>query len=100
LSLQGPFRRGAVLFPCRRNGGGCENRQIFEERIIKRRAIAKEACDRERVILNGRPAKPGAELKVGDIVIVRFGNGEIKLRVAALTESTRKEDAASMYEIL
>ncbi|MDR2295208.1 MAG: RNA-binding S4 domain-containing protein [Clostridiales Family XIII bacterium] len=69
-------------------------------RIIKRRAIAKEACDRERVILNGRPAKPGAEVKVGDVVIVHFGNGAIKLRVAALTESARKEDAASMYEPL
>ena len=69
-------------------------------RIIKRRTIAKEACDRERVSLNGRPAKPGAEVKVGDIVIVRFGNGEIKLRVTALTESVRKEDAASMYELM
>ncbi|MDR2355317.1 MAG: RNA-binding S4 domain-containing protein [Clostridiales Family XIII bacterium] len=69
-------------------------------RIIKRRTIAKEACDRERVFLNGRPAKPGAEVKVGDLVHVRFGNGEIKLRVAALPESVRKEDAASMYELL
>jgi ribosomal 50S subunit-recycling heat shock protein len=69
-------------------------------RLIKRRAIAKEACDGGRVILNGRPAKPGAEVKPGDVVCVRFGNGEIKVRVTALTESVRKEDAASMYEVL
>jgi ribosomal 50S subunit-recycling heat shock protein len=69
-------------------------------RLIKRRAIAKEACDRERVSLNGRPAKPGAEVKLGDIILVRFGNGEIKARVTALTESTRKEDAAAMYEVI
>jgi ribosomal 50S subunit-recycling heat shock protein len=69
-------------------------------RLIKRRTIAKEACDRERVLINDRPAKPGAEVKIGDVVHVRFGNGEIKVRVTALTESTRKENAADMYEIL
>ncbi|MDR1573070.1 MAG: RNA-binding S4 domain-containing protein [Clostridiales Family XIII bacterium] len=69
-------------------------------RLIKRRTIAKEACDRERVFIGDRPVKPGAEVKVGDIVRVQFGNGEIKVRVTALTESSRKEDAASMYEIL
>jgi ribosomal 50S subunit-recycling heat shock protein len=69
-------------------------------RLIKRRTIAKEACDRERVFLNDRPAKPGAEVKVGDIVRVQFGNGEIKVRVTALTESSRKDAAASMYEVM
>jgi ribosomal 50S subunit-recycling heat shock protein len=69
-------------------------------RLIKRRTVAKEACDRERVFLNGRPAKPGAEVKIGDVVRLCFGSGEITVRVAALTESARKEDAASMYEIM
>jgi ribosomal 50S subunit-recycling heat shock protein len=52
------------------------------------------------VFLNGRPAKPGAEVNVGDTVLIRFGNGEIKVRVLALAESTRKEDAATMYEVV
>jgi ribosomal 50S subunit-recycling heat shock protein len=69
-------------------------------RLIKRRTIAKEACEQGRVLLNDRPAKPGAEVKLGDIVLIRFGNGEIKARVTALTESARKEDAASMYEVI
>jgi ribosomal 50S subunit-recycling heat shock protein len=69
-------------------------------RLIKRRAIAKEACEGGRVFIGDRPAKPGTEVKVGDVVRVVFGNGEIKARVTALTESTRKEDAASMYELM
>jgi ribosomal 50S subunit-recycling heat shock protein len=73
---------------------------LKNSRLIKRRAIAKEACDSERVFINGRPAKPGAEVSVGDTVLVRFGNGEIKVRALALTESTRKEDAAAMYEVI
>jgi ribosomal 50S subunit-recycling heat shock protein len=73
---------------------------LKNSRLIKRRSVAKEACDGERVLINGRTAKPGAEVSIGDTVHVRFGNGEIKVKVLALTESTRKEDAASMYEIM
>ncbi|MDR0569776.1 MAG: RNA-binding S4 domain-containing protein [Clostridiales Family XIII bacterium] len=69
-------------------------------RLIKRRAIAKEACDTERVLINGKAAKPGSEVKVGDIVEVRFGNSTLRARVLELTESSRKEDAARMYEVL
>jgi ribosomal 50S subunit-recycling heat shock protein len=69
-------------------------------RLIKRRTIAKEACEQGRVFLNDRPAKPGAEVKLGDTVRIRFGNGEINARVTALTESARKEDAAFMYEVI
>ena len=42
-------------------------------RIIKRRTIANEACDASRVELNGRNAKAGAQVKVGDIVTLHFG---------------------------
>ena len=69
-------------------------------RIIKRRTVAKEACDRDRVTLNGRPCKAGAEVKVGDVIEVRFGSGLFRARVLSLKESVRKEDAASMYEVI
>ena len=69
-------------------------------RLIKRRVIAKEACDHDRVSINGRPAKAGTEVKRGDTVLIRFGNSELKIRVIDLPESARKEDAASMYEVL
>lgn len=73
---------------------------LKNSRLIKRRAIAKEACDQERITINDKVAKPGTEVKVGDIINIRFGNGEITARVLKLTESTKKEDAAFMYEII
>jgi ribosomal 50S subunit-recycling heat shock protein len=69
-------------------------------RIIKRRTVAKEACDLGRVSVNGRPAKAGAEIGAGDEVEVRFGNSTLRIRVLIVKESVRKEDAVDMYEIL
>ncbi|MDR0596383.1 MAG: RNA-binding S4 domain-containing protein [Clostridiales Family XIII bacterium] len=69
-------------------------------RIIKRRTVAKEACDRQLVLLNGRAAKAGAEVAVGDDIRVMFGQSELHVRVLSLAESKRKEDADSMYELI
>lgn len=69
-------------------------------RLIKRRTVAKEACDQERVSVNGKIVKAGAEVKVGDVIEIAFGTSTISARVLALTESCRKEDAAQMYEII
>ena len=69
-------------------------------RIIKRRTVAKEACDRERVLLNGRVCKAGAEVSAGDMIEVRFGESVFKARVLSLRESTRKEEAGDMYEVV
>jgi len=69
-------------------------------RIIKRRTVAKEACEKERVSLNGRVCKAGAEVSVGDVIEVRFGQSVLRARVLSLRESVRKEEAAEMYEII
>jgi ribosomal 50S subunit-recycling heat shock protein len=69
-------------------------------RVIKRRTVAAEACDKQRVSVNGQIAKPGKDLKPGDIVEVRFGSGTLKFRVLHTAETVRKEEAALMYEIL
>lgn len=66
-------------------------------RIIKRRTIANDACDAGRVMLNGKVVKAGAEVKIGDIIEVQFGSNTTKIEILSLKESTRKEDAASMY---
>ena len=73
---------------------------LKNSRLIKRRTIAKEACDEERVTINGKLAKAGTEVQVGDIITIRFGSGEITVRALALTESVKKEDAAGMYEVV
>ena len=67
-------------------------------RLIKRRTIAKEACDQERILVNGKPAKPGTEVKLGDLILIRFGSSELKVRVLNLSEHSTKENAATMYE--
>ena len=73
---------------------------LKNSRIIKRRTIAKEACDGERVLVNGKVVKAGYEVEVGDEVQVIFGNSQINVRILALIESCKKEDAVKMYEII
>ena len=69
-------------------------------RIIKRRTVANEACDAGRVKINEKVAKAGANVSVGDIIEIAFGNKTAKVEVLSLAESTRKEDAADMYREL
>lgn len=69
-------------------------------RLIKRRTLAKEASDAERVLLNNKPAKPSKEVKVGDLITIVFGRKIVTVKVTNLIESTKKEDAALMYELV
>ena len=69
-------------------------------RIIKRRTVAKEACEQGRVEVNGKVAKPGLELKEGDVIQITFGNNVLKARVTTLKENVRKDDAQDLYEII
>ena len=69
-------------------------------RLIKRRTLANEACDSERVSLNGKVAKAGAEVKVGDEIEIRFGSKLTKVKVLSVTEHAGKESAKEMYRIL
>ena len=66
--------------------------------IIKRRTIANEACDAGRVSINGKPAKAGTEVKVGDKITINFGNREVNVEVLAVEETVRKEEAKEMYK--
>lgn len=69
-------------------------------RIIKRRTVANEACTGGRVTLNGKVAKPGAEVKVGDQMSIRFGDRYGHYEILSIQETVRKEGAADMYRIL
>ncbi len=69
-------------------------------RLIKRRTVANEACDNERVSVNGRPVRASYEVKVGDVVELRFGERVTKIEVLAVAESVGKNDAAALYREL
>ena len=67
-------------------------------RLIKRRTVANEACDNERVSVNGKVVRASYDVKVGDVIEIRFGTREVKVRVLDVKEHALKEDAGSMYE--
>ena len=69
-------------------------------RLIKRRTLAKEVAEAERVLVNNRPAKPSKEINVGDIITITFGQKIVEVKVTKLIESTKKEDALLMYELI
>lgn len=69
-------------------------------RIIKRRTVAKEACESGRVSINEKVAKPSTDVKEGDIIEISFASRSLKARIVNITEHVRKENAKEMYEIL
>lgn len=73
---------------------------LKNSRLIKRRTVAKEACEQERITINDKVAKPGTEVKEGDVIRIQFGNSCVTARIVRLLDSCRKEDAQTMYEII
>ncbi len=69
-------------------------------RLIKRRTIANEACDAGRVMINSKPAKASATVKVGDVIEIGFGAKLVKVEVLDVQEATRKDDAKELYKYL
>ena len=69
-------------------------------RIIKRRTVANEACAGGRVTLNGKVAKPGAEVHAGDIMTIRFGDKLGQYEILSIQETVRKGDAGAMYRVI
>jgi len=69
-------------------------------RIIKRRTVANEACDAGRVTVNGRPAKASLDVKIGDVVEIKFGDKLTKFEVLEVKETVRKDDASGMFRML
>ncbi len=69
-------------------------------RIIKRRTVANDVCAQGRVSVNDKVAKPATDIKIGDVLEIRFGTGPVRLRVLSIAELVRKNEATEMYEIL
>jgi len=69
-------------------------------RIIKRRTVAKEACESGRVSINGKVAKPSTDIKEGDIIEITFANKKLKAKILNVSEHVKKDEARDLYEIL
>ncbi len=68
-------------------------------RIIKRRTVANEVCEQGRVKINDKIAKPGSEVKIGDVIEIQFGNNTTTIEITRVTEHVTKDDAKEMYVI-
>ena len=68
-------------------------------RIIKRRTLAKEVCDGDRVMINGRRAKAGTEVKPGDTVAIDFGRRQLTVLIVEVRENVRAAEAKELYEV-
>ncbi len=69
-------------------------------RIIKRRTLAKEVADNGRIQVNGRIAKSSTKLEIDDVITISFGNKIVQVKVLKLIDSTKKEYASNMFEVL
>ena len=69
-------------------------------RIIKRRTLAKEVTEANRIFVNDKLVKPSYQVKVDDLITIEFGNKSVTIKVLSLQESTKKEDANKMYELI
>lgn len=69
-------------------------------RLIKRRTVANDACDSERISVNGKNAKASYNVKIGDLITVAFGNKSVTVRVLEIKDTTKKSEASGMYEII
>lgn len=66
-------------------------------RLIKRRTVANEACDGERISVNGRQVKASYQVKLGDVIEIAYGQRTLRVQVTDINEFANKADAAAMY---
>lgn len=69
-------------------------------RLIKRRTVANEACDAEKVIVNGKPARASYDVKTGDIIEINMGTKSLKVEVLNVSEYATKENASDNYRVI
>jgi len=69
-------------------------------RIIKRRTLAKEVADNGRILVNNRIAKSSTDVDIDDIITISFGNKTVTVKVLEIMDSTKKDDARNMFEII
>lgn len=73
---------------------------LKNSRLIKRRTVAKDACDQGKILVNGKEAKPGTEVKVGDQITLDFGPKKMVVQVEDLAEHATKDAAKDMFRVI
>ena len=68
-------------------------------RVIKRRTVANEAADNGRVSVNGKVVKPSYDVKVGDIIEIKFGAKTSKFEIIKIPQVQGK-DMGELIKIL
>lgn len=66
-------------------------------RLIKRRTVANDACDSEKIEVNGKPVKASYQVKVGDRITIGFGTRQLTVEVLKVSEYVKKEEAELLY---
>lgn len=69
-------------------------------RLIKRRTVANEACDAQKISVNGKVARASYDVKVGDVIEINMGAKPLKVRVLSVNEYATKDNAAENYEVI
>ena len=72
---------------------------LKNSRLIKRRTLAHQACERGRVKINGKAAKPGTQVNEGDVIEIQFGNNTTAIEVISTAENVSKQESREMYRI-
>ena len=73
---------------------------LIVSRLFKRRTVANEACDAEKVSVNGKPARASYDVKVGDEIEINMGKSPLKIRVLKVVEVVGKDGASDLYEVV
>ena len=68
--------------------------------IIKRRTVAQALADNGKISINGKVAKPSKDINEGDIIEVNYYKTTLKVKVLKIINSSKKDDANEMYEVL
>ncbi len=69
-------------------------------RLIKRRTVAKQACEQGRIHINDKLAKAGSDVNIGDIITLDFASSSIRVEVLKIAEHVKKEEATELYRQL
>ena len=69
-------------------------------RILKRRTLSKEACESSKVCVNGKDVKPSYNVKIGDVVEIKFAKNSLIFEVLDIKETVKKDRVQSLYRII